>query len=198
MHPDTDMRDSLDVALRVGAALESVGCPYFVGGSVASSLHGEPRATNDIDLVIAMSPLRVPLFAQALGPDFEVDHDMLRDALRRRSCANIFYLPWVTKVDLFGLGDTPYDEIEFERRQRIQVRSSGEQLFVKSPEDTVLRKLLWFREGGEVSNKQWRDVLEVLRISGHLLDSAYLQTWAGRLRVDDLLRRAHVESQLIS
>ena len=194
MSSEADIKDSLDVALRVGAALEAIGCEYFVGGSVASSLHGEPRATNDIDFVVAMRPQRVQAFAEMLGSDFEVDQDMLRDALRHGSCANIFYLPLVTKIDLFALGPDRYDEIEFERRKKIRIRQSGEALFVKAPEDTVLRKLLWFRAGGEVSTKQWRDVVEVLRISGADLDREYMQRWARALRVDDLLYRADTEA----
>ncbi|WP_240806730.1 hypothetical protein [Polyangium spumosum] len=182
--------NALDVALRVAAALEAVGCEYFLGGSVASSLQGEPRATNDIDFVVAMMPHRVRSFAEKLGPDFEVDEDMLRDALRRGSCANIFYLPMVTKVDLFALGSTPYDEVEFNRRRKVRVRSTGEELFVKAAEDTVLRKLLWYRDGGEVASKQWRDVVEVLRVSAAEIDEQYLQTWAERLGIDELLSRA--------
>jgi hypothetical protein len=93
-------------------------------------------------------------------------------------------------VDIFGLGNAPYDEAEFGRRRRMRVRSTGEELFVKSPEDTVLRKLLWYREGGEVSEKQWRDVVEVLRVSGPEMNPAYLDTWASRLGLDALLARA--------
>jgi hypothetical protein len=182
--------DALDVALLVATALEGVGAEYFVGGSVASSLQGEPRATNDIDIVVSMLPRRVPAFAAALGGDFEVDQEMLREALERASCANIFYLPWVTKIDLFGVGETPFDEVEFSRRQRVRVRQTGEELFVKSPEDTILRKLLWYREGGEVSSKQWRDVVEVLRVSGSRILAPYLDEWAGRLALTDLLVRA--------
>lgn len=193
MSSTTDVGSALDVALRVAAALDSLGCEYFVGGSVASSLHGEPRATNDIDMVVAMAPYRVKAFAEKLGSDFEVDQDMLRDALLRGSCANIFYLPMVTKVDLFAVGSTPYDEVEFNRRQRVRVRSSGEDLFVKTPEDTILRKLLWYREGGEVSSKQWRDVVEVLRVSQGQLDDAYLTSWSERLRITDLLSKVRDE-----
>jgi hypothetical protein len=182
--------DALDVALLVAHALEEVGAEYFVGGSVASSLQGEPRATNDIDIVVSMLARSVPAFAAALGADFEVDQEMLRDALQRASCANIFYLPMVTKVDLFGVGPAPFDEAEFSRRQRVRVRQTGEELVVKTPEDTVLRKLLWFRAGGEVSDKQWRDVVEVLRVSGALLTRAYLDVWATRLDLTALLERA--------
>lgn len=184
------VEDVLDVALLVGAAIDAVGGEYFVGGSVASSLQGEPRATNDIDMVVAMLGYRVPAFASKLGSDFEVDQAMLREALSRGGSANIFYLPMVTKVDIFGLGDLLYDEIEFARRRRVRVRTSGEELWVKSPEDTILRKLLWYRAGGEVSEKQWRDVVEVIRIRGPQLEDAHLDTWASRLDLVTLLARA--------
>jgi hypothetical protein len=187
--------DALDVALLVAKALDHVGAEYFVGGSVASSLQGEPRATNDIDFVVAMRPRMVPAFAAALGSDFEVDQEMLGDALSRASCANIFYLPMVTKIDLFGVGATPFDEAEFNRRKRVRVRQTGEELVLKSPEDTVLRKLLWFREGGEVSDKQWRDIVEVLRVSGPDLESAYLDGWAARLALQELLARARRDAE---
>jgi hypothetical protein len=194
MSASTDVVTALDVALRVAAALESIGCEYFIGGSLASSLQGEPRATNDIDLVVAMMPHRVRAFAEQLGPEFEVDQDMLRDALTRGSCANIFYLPMVTKIDIFALGASPYDEVEFSRRRKVRVRASGEELFIKAPEDTVLRKLLWYREGGEVSSKQWRDVVEVLRVSGAEINHQYVAMWAEKLGVDELLTRAQAEA----
>jgi hypothetical protein len=181
------VQDALDVALLVAAAIDAVGGEYFVGGSLASSLQGEPRATNDIDMVVAMLGLRVRSFADKLGADFEVDQPMVRDALSTGRCANIFYLPMVTKVDIFGIGSAPYDGVEFARRRRVRVRATGEELWIKSPEDTVLRKLLWYREGGEVSEKQWRDVIAVLRIRGSQLDAAYLDAWALRLGVDGLL-----------
>jgi hypothetical protein len=187
--------DALDVALLVAAALDQIGCEYFVGGSVASSLQGEPRATNDIDFVVAMMTWRVPAFAAALGADFEVDQETLRDAVATGRCANIFYLPLVMKVDLFGLGSGPYDEVEFSRRRRIRVKSTGEELFVKSPEDTVLRKLLWYRDGGEVSTKQWRDIVEVLRVSGPQIDHPYVDQWASRLGVAPLLVRAQSQAE---
>lgn len=189
------MQDVLDVALVVADALDATGTEYFVGGSVASSLHGEPRATNDIDFVVAMLGHCVRAFAEKLGSDFEVDQAMLRDALSRGGSANIFYLPMVTKIDIFGLGSAPYDEVEFARRRRVKVRASGEELWIKSPEDTILRKLLWYREGGHVSHKQWRDVVEVLRIRGPIIERAYLDLWAARLDLEALLSRARSEAE---
>lgn len=186
--------DALDVALRVAAAIEQVGGEYFVGGSIASSLQGEPRATNDVDFVISLPLGRLEEFQGVLGADFEVDLDMLRDALRRGGSANAFHLPTVTKIDFFGRGYDGYDAIEFSRRRTVVVGPTGEALVVKAPEDTVLRKLLWFREGGEVSDRQWRDVTSVLRISGAEMDVTYLDEWARRLNVEDLLHRARREA----
>ena len=185
--------DVLDVAARVARALEEAGVGYFLGGSLASSLQGEPRSTNDIDLVVALPEDRVDTLVQALGPEFEVDAEALRRAARERTSWNVFFLPLFTKIDLFVLRGDPFDASEFARRRPVEVRP-GLSLAVKSPEDTILRKLLWFRGGGEVSERQWRDVVEVLRQSGPGLDHAYLESWAERLAVDDLLIRARGEA----
>jgi hypothetical protein len=195
MPPDDAAVDAIAVAMRVAEAIEAAKGSYFVGGSLASSLQGEPRATNDIDMVFDLPLGRVGEFVAALGEDFEVDVDMLRDALLHGRSCNIFYLPVVMKVDLFAVGPSPYDEVEFARRRRVPVRSTGETLLIKSPEDTVLRKLLWYREGGEVSERQWRDVVEVLRVSGGGMDRGYLAHWSGRLGISDLLERARAQAE---
>jgi hypothetical protein len=189
-----EAEDVLGIAARVAAAIEGVEGRYFIGGSLASSLQGEPRATNDIDLVIDLPLGRVGAFVEALGQDFEADAPELRRSLLRGSCHNIFYLPQVTKIDLFGLGSTAFDQSEFSRRYQVNVPGYVS-LWFKSPEDTILRKLLWYREGGEVSSKQWRDVVQVLRISHPQLDTSYLDGWASRLALSTLLTRARSESQ---
>jgi hypothetical protein len=185
--------DAISVALRVAAAVERAGGTYFVGGSLASSLDGEPRSTNDIDFVIDLPVGKVDTLAAALGPEFEVDQGMLRDALLRGTCANAFYLPWLLKVDFFGHAHGDFDESEFSRRRKVEVRP-GATLFVKSPEDTVLRKLWWFRQGGEVSDRQWRDVQGVLRAHSGTLDRSYMERWAVGLGVDALLVKALAEA----
>lgn len=187
--------DALTIAGLVARAIEAVEGRYFIGGSLASSMQGEPRATNDIDLVVDLPMGRIKALVDTLGHDFEADADELRRSLLSGGCHNIFYLPQVTKIDLFGLGHTPYDQSEFARRQQVTVRPDLS-LWFKSPEDTVLRKLLWYREGGEVSSKQWRDVVQVLRISGSSLDQSYLNTWAAHLSLQALLQRAREETTL--
>jgi hypothetical protein len=181
------------VALLVARALETAGAAYFLGESLASSIDGEPRATNDIDFVIDMPLGRVESFRRDLGVDFELDEDMLREALLHGSCANGFYLPLVLKVDFFGHAHGPFDDSEFARRRPVQLRQGAGSLLVKAPEDTVLRKLLWYRQGGEVSDRQWRDVLGVLRNNPSTLDVEYMTAWAGRLGTMDLLDRARRE-----
>jgi hypothetical protein len=140
--------------------------------------------------VISLPAGRINALRDALGDDFEVDTDMLRDAVLHARSANAFYLPVVTKIDFFGRGYEPFDESEFSRRSSTVVGATGQSLFVKSAEDTVLRKLLWFREGGSVSEKQWRDIVGVLRISQKTIDNAYLDSWAARLDLSELLARA--------
>ena len=191
---ETASDDVVTIARRVGSAIEAAGGAYFVGGSIASSLHGEPRSTNDVDIVLKLAPDRIDDLTSALGADFEVDVDMLREGLRNGTCSTAFYLPTVTKIDLFALGADRYDQIEFTRRRHVQVQSTGETLVVKSPEDTVLRKLLWYRQGGCVSDRQWRDIVEVLQVSGPEMDARYLSTWAERLDLTDMLARAKAGS----
>ncbi len=184
--------DPIDVALRVATVLQQLGVDYFVGGSLASSVDGEPRATNDIDFVVDLPLGRIQTFISELGPDFEVDVDMLRDAVRTGRCANGFYLPTVLKLDFFGHAHGPFDNSEFARRRKLEVRP-GRTLFVKSPEDTILRKLLWYKEGGCVSDKQWRDIQGVLEAQRERIDFAYIERWAQDLGVTDLLQRARLE-----
>lgn len=183
-----------EVAAAVARALEQVGVEYALGGSVATSLQGEPRSTNDIDFAVRLSaPQAAPLVA-ALGPDFAVDEPSLLEAIEKGRSANIFHLPSMTKVDLFIRGGEPFDEMELSRRRPVRLRSVDLEISVASPEDNLLRKLRWFRLGGETSDRQWRDILGLLRISGGTMDMAYVERWARTLGVDDLLARARAAS----
>lgn len=184
----------IDVALRVAAVLESLGLAYHLGGSLASSIHGEPRATNDIDFVVDLRRESLQAVVDALGNDFAIDRESLRDAVRDRASCNIFYLPAFTKIDLFVVGVAPFDFAEMSRRQRIEVGEAGEALFVKAAEDVVLRKLLWFRLGGGVSTRQWRDVVQVLRLNRGSLDEAVFAEWVPKLGLDDAFAKARSEA----
>jgi hypothetical protein len=175
--------------VRVARALEIAGIEYLVGGSVASSSFGEPRSTRDIDFAVRLKEGDIPGLLEALGSDFAADPEMLREAVRSGKCANIFYLPFFMKVDLFVRGNDAYDRAEFSRSTRIEP-VPGETLFASSPEDCLLWKLRWFQMGGGVSDQQWRDVLGLLRISGEKMDLQYVRSWAKSHDVEALLDRA--------
>lgn len=185
----TSAGDPTTVALRVARALENAGVEYAVGGSVASSAYGEPRATLDLDFAIRLTPGTVPALLEALGPDFVVDAESLEEGIRTGRSVNIFYLPEFTKIDLFARGDDEYDQMEFSRLNEIEV-APGERILASSAEDNLLWKLRWYRKGGEASDQQWRDVIGLVRVSGESMDPAYLHRWAAHHGVADLLERA--------
>jgi len=188
--------DPIIVALRVAEALETCRVRYLIGGSLASSLNGEPRSTLDIDIVVALTPPDVDAFLSHLGGEFYADAAVIRRAIEHHSSANILHLSTSMKVDLFMMGGTPLDEEQMSRRQRIRVSSDPDRfLYVYTPEDILLQKLRWYRLGGGTSDRQWRDVLGIVRVQTGRLDAAYLRRGAAILNVEDLLARAMGEGQ---
>jgi hypothetical protein len=183
------------VLLEVAAAFDRLGVEYVLGGSLASSVLGEPRATVDIDLAIALREASIPALVDALEPGFFVDPEAVRRAVRHGTSVNMLHRDTMLKVDLFVLGDAAFDREQLRRRVHIAVSTDTSQLVaVSSPEDLVLRKLGRYRTGGGVSDRQWRDVLGVLKVQRGRLDLAHLRRWSRTLGLDDLLERALEES----
>ena len=189
------MDQALEVTLTVAGALEKLGVAYLLGGSLASSLHGIPRATQDADLVADLRVEHIaPLIAE-LGSAFYADDQAMRKAVRQARSFNLIHLGSMFKVDVFVAGDDPLVREELARAGRLPLPNlPGRSIMVASPEDVVIQKLVWYRKGGEISERQWRDVLGVLRIQAGTLDAGYLASSAGRAGVADLLERARQEA----
>lgn len=183
--------EPIAVTLQVIAALEQVGATYVIGGSLASTIHGVVRTTLDTDIVADLRLQQAQPFAELLADAFYLDLDTIRHAIQQRSSFNVIHLATMFKVDIFVSKGRPFDRQQLDRRQRwIADPDSGRTIYVATPEDTVLTKLAWYRLGGEISDRQWRDILGVLAVQGDRLDLVYLRQWADALDVSDLLQRA--------
>lgn len=195
---DIQVDELLTVLLRVADVLKSLHVPFMVGGSVASSRYGEIRTTNDVDLVADISLQHVEPFVAALQGEFYVDAEMIRDAVLTRESFNVIHLETAQKIDVFIPKADKWNRNQLERRQEVPIVQADiiYQLPFASAEDVILHKLLWFRLGGEVSERQWRDVRGVLRVQAQGLDFDYLKEWASVLGVSDLLERALNEVEM--
>ncbi len=188
-----DAPDHLAVAVRVAATLDRLGVRHTIGGSIAASFAGEPRSTIDIDFVTALTHDHVADLVAALEPDFYVSSEALHRAIDVVGTANLIHQDSQIKVDLFIAGGTPIDDQQLARRQRVEVRP-GENIYIHPPEDILLQKLRWFRRGGGLSDRQWRDIVSIVRTQGSRLDRGYLEANAPLLEVSAELERALNES----
>ncbi len=185
----------LAITLRVAEALEALGIPYFITGSLASAIHGVARSTVDVDLVADLRAGQEEAFRSELGDEFYADIEAIREAVHRRASFNLIHQETMYKVDVFVSRARAFDKIRFERRSAKVVATDPERkVFVATAEDVVLAKLEWYQAGGRVSERQWRDVLGVLSVQAGRLDLGYLRQWASNLGVADLLARALVEA----
>jgi hypothetical protein len=186
------LSEPLLVVARLARAFDDLAIRYVVGGSLASSLYGVPRATQDVDLVAEIElPLVEPL-TNALAYEFYVDAGMIRDAIRRRASFNVVHLATMFKADVFiPRGDAwSHEELSRARGEQFDTPDGKVTIRFASAEDTLLHKLVWYRLGNQVSDRQWGDVLGVLKVQSGSLDCEYLEHWARLLNVSDLLSRA--------
>ena len=189
------LTEPLAVTVLATTILEQLEIPYVIGGSFASALHGVMRATMDTDIVAAVQPEQVTPLIQALAGIFYADEEMIRTAVLRHSSFNVIHLATMFKVDIFVAKPRPFDVEQLARRQLVDLGDVVPQtVYIATAEDTILAKLEWYRLGGEVSERQWRDVLGILAIQDTRLDWVYLRRMAQILHVTDLLTRVSTQA----
>ena len=188
------MDDTLRAALAAAAVLEDLGVRWFLGGSLASSIHGVPRATFDVDIMADFRPRHVRPLLRALGDEWYADENAIQEAIRERSSFNLIHLHTAIKVDVFIPKLRRFDGGEFARSQRITLEGSDFDARICCAEDIVIAKLEWYRLGGEASERQWGDILGVLRLNAGKLDLDLIRSNAAELGVADLLEKALAES----
>jgi hypothetical protein len=188
----TMVEDPISLAINISKLLDRCQIPYYVGGSLASSLWGEPRYSEDLDLVIVLLPDRVPELIATLMPQFYISEVAIADAVSGRcSSFNAISLASAEKIDLFVSQSDDFSISKLDRRISYEL-PTGDRLWVYSPEDIILQKLVW--GGGDRSEKQWRDVLGVIKVQRSKLDFNYLRQWADKLDIIAYLDRSLTES----
>lgn len=169
---------------------------YYVGGSVVSSIYGDPRNTFDVDVVADIQLKHVNSLVKRLETSYYVDADMIRDAIRRKSSFNIIYLDLMFKVDIFLPKPRQFTQQELLHIRKEVIAEGTRPFYLSSPEDIILNKLEWYKMGAEVSTRQWNDLMGVINRQKTTLDLAYLRQWAKELDVVELLERALAQAGL--
>ena len=185
------MTTPTEVLIEVARVLEDLQIPYVVVGSFASSARGVRRATIDADIVAQLTADHVDEIVDKLSlRDFYVDDQAAQRAIASGRAFNAIHRESMFKINIYASQDE-FSKKEMERKLPEKIlRDSETIVYIATAEDTVVAKLSWFRKGGDVSDRQWSDVLGVLKVQQARLDYEYMREWAERLGVRDLLEKA--------
>jgi len=180
-----------EILLFVIDQLERLEIPYMLVGSFASNYWGRPRFTHDADMIVEIPAGKAASLASALETGFYAPSFAIEEAIAKRSHFNVIHLEQSFKVDFWVRRDEPYAREDFQRRRLVTM--FGHPVWVNSPEDTILNKLRWYKIS-PVLDRQLQDALEVYEIQEPDLNQDYLDRWAVRLGVTDLLARIRAEA----
>ena len=183
--------EPLQITHQIAGIFKKLKIDYLVGGSLASSLHGIPRATQDVDIIANIHSDQVKELVKSIQEDFYFDNDAIMEAIKHNTSFNIIHLKTMFKIDIFIL---KYDEGALEEMSRRKSYSFSEgdvpALYLASAEDIIIHKLYWYKLGNCISERQWLDVIGVLQVQKNQLDYSYLDKAAKRKKVTDLLKKA--------
>ena len=175
------MEKHAELLRRLALTCEQLGLSYAITGSTATIAYGEPRFTNDIDVVIDLPPDQIkPLLDAFPEPEFYVSVDAARAAVSRRHTFNVIQVTEGLKIDFYVASESEFDRQRLSRARQLAVLPDGAVRFA-SPEDVILKKLQAYREGG--SDKHLRDIVGVLKVQ-ESIDRNYISHWASRLGVE--------------
>jgi hypothetical protein len=176
-----------ELLARILPLLDAANIDHMIAGSFASTYHGEPRTTQDIDLVIDSSRSGIETFVASLDPEiYYCDLDAALDAHRRQGQFNLVDMRSGWKIDFIVRKSRPFSEMEFSRRRPANIL--GCDVYIATAEDTIVAKLEWARDS--TSERQLRDVASILAVSGEQLDREYIANWVIALGLEDLWAQA--------
>jgi len=177
-------------------ALDYLSIDYAIGGSIASSLYGKVRFTQDADINVALSGDKAQELYNILKENFYISKDAMHEAVSSRGSFNIIQLESAFKIDIFIQKDDDFYRQLFLRRRKVKLEDSIDYLFdIVSAEDIILLKLQWYQSSGCMSERQWTDVLGVLAVQARSLDMKYLRSCSEKLGLKDILQKAVDQAQ---
>jgi hypothetical protein len=173
-----------DILAYVAQIMQITGIPWFITGSIASIIYGEPRFTNDIDIVADLGEHHIPSLLDSFPPeDFYLSEDAMREALAYKSQFNIIHPASGFKIDMMVSRGDEFDRNRFSRMRRIRTRETLD-LNVSSPEDVIIKKMEYYQIGS--SEKHLRDILSMMKISAEIIDKSYIRSWVEKKGLDDI------------
>ena len=188
--------DLLRAVKPIVEVFDELAIPYYIGGSIASSVYGMARSTIDVDFVADIEPPHIMTLIDRLKKNYYIDEMMIANAIKRGSSFNLIHLETSIKIDVFIPRDQIYHHTAMDRRHRDTLCEENTTTagYFCSPEDIIINKLQWYEAGGGVSERQWLDVSGVIKVQAESLDTTYLLRWSKYLGLHGLLARAFEEA----
>lgn len=194
MENKSGISETAQVLNELVAVFEDLAIDYFLTGSLASGVRGEFRATNDIDVVAKIDRAKINLFVKMISVNFFAQEKSIQDAIENNKSFNIIHKEFVLKVDIFTeINDLANEQLS--RATKLKIPSSDLSLSVATSEDIILSKLIWYKKGNQQSERQWRDILGVIAVTGLKLDNVYLFKWASKLGLVEMLELAFKDAK---
>ncbi len=178
------------------ASFNELNILYYIGGSLASSIYGMPRATLDADIVADIYSNQIKPLKSKLEKEYYIDENMIKDAIRNSSSFNLIHLETYLKIDVFVYKNNLYQQNAIKRRiqDTLVENTQSNKFYFASPEDIIINKLNWYQMGDKISERQWLDVIGVIKIQENSLDKEYLKRWAIELNLIELLKKAFIDA----